>query len=42
VIDGLPQAGAGCIYEDGETKKGKVALNVQILPSDHFVSGGTQ
>jgi len=42
VIDGLPQVGAGCIYDDGETKKGKVALNVQVLPSDHVALGGKQ
>ncbi len=38
VISGTPQVGTRCIYEDGETKKGKVALNVDILPSNHVIT----
>jgi cold shock CspA family protein len=30
VVDGNPQVGAACFYDAGETKKGKVALNVEV------------
>jgi cold shock CspA family protein len=40
VADGQPQVGAACIYDEGETKKGKVALNVEILPPNHIVVSG--
>jgi len=42
IVSGEPQVGAACIYDDGETKKGKVALNVEVLPSNHVVMGGAQ
>jgi hypothetical protein len=33
-----PQVGASCVFEEGETSRGKVALNVEILAADIVVN----
>lgn len=31
VVSGNPQAGRGCVYEAGQTSRGLVALDVEVL-----------